>query len=337
MVGCGLMALRHLEALKRMPTVSVTAFCDLIRDKAEMLAQEHEASVYTDATRMIEEEELDAVHILFPPFAHGPAELTAVEKRLPFFVDKPLGNDLGLCREIAAAVEDANLLTSVGYHNRYRQGVQHVKNIFETDQPVLAYGGWITGIPYQYGHQVAIVGKVMGPWTLSYHPHGLQDFLIKTITNTKMVRCFLDKLKEVSVLFGIAQIRAGADILCIADHATGDLVGPWTYRDFLLEYHKELSLKLGCPTVLHICGDTLDRLDYICDSGFDAFHFDSKVDAKSAVNKAAGRISLIGNINNTEILLNGSEDQVVEQTQYALEAGVQVIGPECAIPLHTSQ
>jgi hypothetical protein len=331
------MALRHLEALKRMPTVSVTAFCDLIRDKAEMLAQEHEASVYTDATRMIEEEELDAVHILFPPFAHGPAELTAVEKRLPFFVDKPLGNDLGLCREIAAAVEDANLLTSVGYHNRYRQGVQHVKNIFETDQPVLAYGGWITGIPYQYGHQVAIVGKVMGPWTLSYHPHGLQDFLIKTITNTKMVRCFLDKLKEVSVLFGIAQIRAGADILCIADHATGDLVGPWTYRDFLLEYHKELSLKLGCPTVLHICGDTLDRLDYICDSGFDAFHFDSKVDAKSAVNKAAGRISLIGNINNTEILLNGSEDQVVEQTQYALEAGVQVIGPECAIPLHTSQ
>ncbi|MGD2158153.1 MAG: uroporphyrinogen decarboxylase family protein, partial [Anaerolineales bacterium] len=151
------------------------------------------------------------------------------------------------------------------------------------------------------------------------------------------VRCFLDKLKEVSVLFGIAQIRAGADILCIADHATGDLVGPWTYRDFLLEYHKELSLKLGCPTVLHICGDTLDRLDYICDSGFDAFHFDSKVDAKSAVNKAAGRISLIGNINNTEILLNGSEDQVVEQTQYALEAGVQVIGPECAIPLHTSQ
>ncbi|MGD2157065.1 MAG: uroporphyrinogen decarboxylase family protein, partial [Anaerolineales bacterium] len=221
------MALRHLEALKRMPTVSVTAFCDLIRDKAEMLAQEHEASVYTDATRMIEEEELDAVHILFPPFAHGPAELTAVEKRLPFFVDKPLGNDLGLCREIAAAVEDANLLTSVGYHNRYRQGVQHVKNIFETDQPVLAYGGWITGIPYQYGHQVAIVGKVMGPWTLSYHPHGLQDFLIKTITNTKMVRCFLDKLKEVSVLFGIAQIRAGADILCIADHATGDLVGPW--------------------------------------------------------------------------------------------------------------
>ncbi|MFQ5856641.1 MAG: uroporphyrinogen decarboxylase family protein, partial [Anaerolineae bacterium] len=84
--------------------------------------------------------------------------------------------------------------------------------------------------------------------------------------------------------------------------------------------------------VLHICGNTLDRIGYICESGFDAFHFDSKVDAKDAVNEVDGRISLMGNVNNPEILLNGTPDQVAEQTRYAMEAGVQVIGPECAIP-----
>ena len=187
----------------------------------------------------------------------------------------------------------------------------------------------------KYGHRVAIVGKVMGPWTLSYHLHGLQDFLIETIADPDKVRRFLDRLKEVSVLFGVAQIQAGADVLCIADHATGDLVGPWTYRDFLLPYHKELTQRLGCPTVLHICGDTLDRMGYICESGFDCFHFDSKVDAEDAVREIAGRISLMGNVNNPQILLNGTPDQVAEQTQYAVWAGVQVIGPECAIPLRT--
>jgi len=187
----------------------------------------------------------------------------------------------------------------------------------------------------KYGHRVAIVGKVMGPWTLSYHVHGVQEFLIKTILDPDTVRGFLDRLKEVTVLFGVAQIQAGADVLCIADHATGDLVGPWTYRDFLLSYHKELTQRLGCPTVLHICGDTLDRMGYICESGFDCFHFDSKVDAQDAVQEIAGRISLMGNVNNPEILLNGTPDQVAEQTRYAMQVGVQVIGPECAIPLRT--
>jgi MtaA/CmuA family methyltransferase len=188
---------------------------------------------------------------------------------------------------------------------------------------------------HQYGHKVAIVGKVMGPWTLAYHTHGLQDFLAETLLEPNKVHCFLDRLKEVSVLFGRAQIAAGADLLCIADHATGDLVGPWTYRDFLLPVHKELTQRLGCPTVLHICGDTLDRMDDICRAGFDCFHFDSKVDARDAVEKIAGRMSLMGNVNNPEVLLHGTPAQAVERARYARDAGVQVVGPECAIPLQT--
>lgn len=186
-----------------------------------------------------------------------------------------------------------------------------------------------------YGDRVAIMGKVMGPWTLAYHMHGIQDFLMETITDPQKVRLFLIKLKEITILFGRAQIEAGADILCLADHATGDLVSAKTYYDFLLSFHKELTQEIGCPMVLHICGDTLDRMKYIAQSGFDCFHFDSKVDAKEAVKEIGGRISLMGNINNPEILLNGDPDQVSERTRYAIEAGVQIVGPECAVPLVT--
>ncbi len=187
----------------------------------------------------------------------------------------------------------------------------------------------------KYGQHVAIQGKVMGPWTLAYHMHGTQNFLMETITAPHKVRAFLERLQEISVVFGKAQIEAGADSLCLADHATGDLVSGKMYRDFLLPYHQKLTLRLGCPMVLHICGDTLDRIDYICDSGFDCFHFDSKVDARAAMTKVNGRISLMGNINNPAILLNGTPEQVAERTRYAMEAGVQIIGPECAIPLQT--
>jgi len=188
----------------------------------------------------------------------------------------------------------------------------------------------------KYGHRVAVFGKVMGPWTLSYHMHGVQETLMDSVADPDKLRAIMEKLKEVTILFGKAQITAGADILQLSDHATGDMTSAQTYRDFVLPFHKELSQELGVPVVLHICGNTLDRLKYICESGFDCFHFDSKVDAFDAVKEVGGKISLMGNINNPEILLNGTPHMVAEKTRYAIEAGVQIVGPECAIPIVVS-
>jgi [methyl-Co(III) methanol-specific corrinoid protein]:coenzyme M methyltransferase len=53
------------------------------------------------------------------------------------------------------------------------------------------------------------------------------------------------------------------------------------------------------------------------------------------VEKVDGRISLVGNINNPEALFNGTPEDVYKQARYAIEAGVDLIGPECAIPLAT--
>jgi len=193
----------------------------------------------------------------------------------------------------------------------------------------------ITLLRRHFGPKVAVVGKCMGPWTLSYHLHGVQSFLMDTILEPDRVRRFLDVLKEVTVIFGRAQIEAGADALCIADHATGDLVSPGCYRDLLLPVHQELAERLECPIVLHICGNTTNRLEYIAQTGFDAFHFESKVDARQAVGIVRDRISLVGNVNNPETLLNGTPEDVRREAIYAAEAGVKIIGPECAVPLVT--
>lgn len=187
----------------------------------------------------------------------------------------------------------------------------------------------------QYGHRVAIVGKVMGPWTLSYNTNGVQQFLMDTILEPDKVRAFLGRLKRVTLLFGKAQIAAGADVICLADHATGDLVSPRTYRDFLMPVHQEIVQEIGCPTILHICGNTTNRLEYMVQSGFDCFHFDSKVDARVARSVVAGRMSLIGNVNNPRTLLSGTPEDARRETLYALEAGVEIAGPECAVPLVT--
>ena len=99
------------------------------------------------------------------------------------------------------------------------------------------------------------------------------------------------------------------------------------YRDFLQPIHLELTNAFACPVILHICGNTFDRIPYIAQAGFAAFHFDSKVDAKDAV-RAAGRMPLVGNVNNPETLLRGTPVSVEAEARYAIEAGVRVMGPE---------
>jgi Uroporphyrinogen-III decarboxylase len=182
---------------------------------------------------------------------------------------------------------------------------------------------------------IAIAGKVFGPWTLSYHFFGVEDFLIKTITNPVEVHDILNKLTKVTLRFADAQIQAGADIITVADHATKDLCSPLAYRDFLLPIHSILAKEIKAPVMLHICGDTADRIEYIAQTGLSSFHFESKVDACKAVETAAGRMAMIGNINNPSTLLFKKPQDVRKEVQYAIKCGLDIIGPECAVPLTT--
>ncbi|WP_291300413.1 uroporphyrinogen decarboxylase family protein [Desulfosporosinus sp. BICA1-9] len=188
----------------------------------------------------------------------------------------------------------------------------------------------------RFANRCAIVGKAMGPWTLAYHLYGSEDFLCDSLLEPDKVKAFLDVLKEVTILFANEQFACGADVVTIADHATGDLVGPNAYRDLLLPVHREITARIEGPAILHICGKTLDRMEYIADSGFVNFHFDSKVDPLAAMEAVKGKISLSGNINNVETLLYGNPKVIEEDVKRIMAAGVQVIAPECAVPLRVS-
>lgn len=182
---------------------------------------------------------------------------------------------------------------------------------------------------------VAITGKVFGPWTLGYHFFGVEDFLIKTVTNPQEVKHILDKLSKVTIKFANAQVDAGADVITVADHATRDLCSPQSYRDFLIPVHTMLVQEIKAPIMLHICGNTLDRIEYICQTKVASFHFESKVDACKASLINNGRIKLIGNINNPSTLLFKKPEDVKKEVEYAINCGIDIIGPECAVPLRT--
>jgi len=189
-IGCGGMADAHLGGLVKMSDVELVGFCDVVEAKAEEKAARHRAPHFTDPRRMLAEVPCDAVYILLPPFAHGPAEHAAIEAGVPFFVEKPVGNRLEVCREVAAAVEARGLMTAVGYMNRYRRGVRRAHEVFAEDTPVLAFGGWLGGTPRGAG------GSGIGSWWVDRSKSGGQ-FVEQVSHTVDLVRFLCGDAEEV--------------------------------------------------------------------------------------------------------------------------------------------
>jgi [methyl-Co(III) methanol-specific corrinoid protein]:coenzyme M methyltransferase len=185
----------------------------------------------------------------------------------------------------------------------------------------------------RFGDEVAVIGKTMGPWSLGYHCFGVEHFLLMSLDDPAKTKLVLDKLKESTIAYGLAQIEAGADALTLPDHATGDLVSGEYYKRYLQDLHTEFVERLPVPIILHICGRTVDRMDYIAQTGMAAFHFDSKNSPEESMEAVDGRISLVGNVNNPETIFSKGPDEVKAEVRKNLEAGVQMVGPECAVPL----
>ena len=76
----------------------------------------------------------------------------------------------------------------------------------------------------------------------------------------------------------------------------------------------------------------MDRIQYFNANGQTAFHFESQND--SVEMKAKADMVLIGNINNPKTILAGTRDDVRREVYRALDAGIDIIAPECAVPLN---
>ncbi len=186
----------------------------------------------------------------------------------------------------------------------------------------------------KYRGRVAVIGKVIGPWTLAYHLYGVEKLVLDTILEPEQTKAFICELSKIPMAFAKAQFDAGADIVTWAEHCTADLVSAAIYEDFVAPIHRQAAVELQSagPLVLHICGNIMDRLDMIADTGIQMLHLDSRNDIKRATELVGDRIALTGCINNPFTLAQGKPSDVYKEVCGCIHKGIRLISPECAVP-----
>ena len=118
-----------------------------LTERAQQTADRYGARAHDDGLALLDGEDLDAVWLCVPPFAHGALEAAAIDRGIPFFVEKPLATDLAVARTIADRVSERGLATAVGYHWRHLGLVQRAAELLADRPAQLVTGYWLDKTP----------------------------------------------------------------------------------------------------------------------------------------------------------------------------------------------
>jgi len=168
---------------------------------------------------------------------------------------------------------------------------------------------------------IAVVGYIQAPFRLAAILRGNNIFR-DVLKKKNEVKDLLEITFLSQLIYGIALVNAGADIIQVSDPtSSGDILSRDQWLEFGYVYTKRLINELkktGVKIYLHICGDTSDRLDTFVKLGIDGMSLDQKVDLGYAREVMGEKICIIGNVSPTHLAYN-SPDEIREESKNCIE------------------
>lgn len=189
----------------------------------------------------------------------------------------------------------------------------------------------ISIIRERYCGDLPIIPVITAPFTVAGHIMGVENLVMMTVTNPERAHQAIEAATEFCVEYGRRQVAAGAHALFPADpSASGDLISPETYREFVLPYHKKFARSVSAPKILHMCGHTESLLPDVRESGMDCFSFDSP--PAWYVRKVLGnKMTCLGSLDVIDLMPNGTPEQVYARTAQCIREGVDIVGTACDV------
>jgi scyllo-inositol 2-dehydrogenase (NADP+) len=130
--GLGKMGLSHLAILRTHPHVNVVAVCDTFGLLLNALNKYTGLTIYSDFSRLLEKEQLDAVVIATPSQFHGQMVAQALQRRLHVFCEKPLCLNIAEGQSLTALAKAQGVVNQVGYHYRFLETFSEAKRLLNS-------------------------------------------------------------------------------------------------------------------------------------------------------------------------------------------------------------
>jgi len=131
-LGCGIIARDHLEAMKEIEGVELAAAVDIEESRARKMAEDFGAKRYlTSVSEAVQDEDTDAVIVCLPHSLHAEAVIEAARYKKHILTEKPMAISLEEADQMIAAAEANGVTLMVGQVLRFREINRKAKDLLK--------------------------------------------------------------------------------------------------------------------------------------------------------------------------------------------------------------
>ncbi|MEN6567492.1 MAG: MtaA/CmuA family methyltransferase [Veillonellales bacterium] len=182
---------------------------------------------------------------------------------------------------------------------------------------------------------VPIIGNLTGPISVAGTLLDMSLLLREFRKSPANAQRYLDIICDNLIVFGKAQIEAGADAICISEPSgTGEILGPQNFANFTVNCLNKILDELNVSVkIVHICGRLKSVYDIIPQIRCDVFSFDAVVPI-AEIKKHMTAHAVMGNIS-TFALGSMQPEKIASLVNGALTQGVDIVAPACGLSTTT--
>lgn len=191
------------------------------------------------------------------------------------------------------------------------------------------------------GDEYVVTMTAWGPFTLGARFTGEEEMMKAVFKRPAFANRVIEFAVELLKSFYEPLLREKLlDVILLGEPtASGDMISKKFFEQFVLPHLRkfnEWAKSKDVHTILHICGDTSDRIDLFPLTGASCVSLDHKVDIRKAKELLLGRMCFAGNIDPVKVLLHGTVEHVESECLRVIsEAGTDggfMLMPGCDIP-----
>ena len=243
-IGCGGIAnQKHFPALKNNAELNeMTAFCDVIVERAEKAAEEfgaEGAKVYTDDRELLADPDVEVVHICTPNVSHSEIAIAAFAAKKHVYCEKPMSHNTEEAEKMTEAWKQSGMQFTIGYQNRFRPEVQNLHAACEKGELGDIY----------YGKAHAVRRRAVPTWGVFMDKQQQGGGpLIDIGTHALDITLWCMNNYEVDSVSGSVFYKLGG----LPQAAEGNLFGPWDPETYEVEDSAIGYIKMKNGAAIHL-------------------------------------------------------------------------------------
>ncbi len=208
----------HCATYSKLQGVELVAVCDLVRERADQVAQLYHAKAYDDVERLLASEEVDIVSVATSGeeggSQHFAPTMVAIRAGVDVLVEKPLSNRLDEAKEMVESAAKKGVRLACNLNHRFTPAAHRARE--------LILQGQLGALLFANMRLTIRNGREQGPWThmRALHTHSI-DVLRFFAGDIRRVQAFMTKAPGRST-WSTASVN-----LEFASGAVGHLTGSW--------------------------------------------------------------------------------------------------------------